>query len=165
MEGRRQASPRAPGQGAADAPLDQAPRSAPPDPTAARVDDVAAAEMTRSRLRQGPLEAIPTDPVIRPILAPGELVVSVRHHALVDWHPPAAEARTIEGDVYLTSTRLVAVGADVVAWDLELVSEADVTDRQLLLLLADGTGVALTIDRPASFRVKVQAARLGRVSG
>jgi len=129
------------------------------------VDDAAATEMTRRHLRQGPLEAIPPDEVIGPRLAPAELVVAVRRHALVDWHPVGATARSITGDVYLTSERLVVTGSDIATWDIGLIHEADVTDRQLLLVLRDGTGVALEVDRPASFRLKIQAARQGRVRG
>jgi hypothetical protein len=136
-----------------------------PGRTTARVDDVAAMELTRRRLRDGPLEAIPPDEVIGPRLLPAELVVAVRHHARVDCHPTDAAPRSMAGDVYLTSMRLILAGDDDAAWELGLIREADVTDRQLLLVLGDGTGIALTVDRPASLRVKVQAARQGRVTG
>lgn len=139
------------------------PQSVVPGRTTAHVDDLLATERTRHRLRMGPLDAIPPDDTIRPMLEPAELVVAVRHHALVDCHPAGAGERSLAGDVYLTSARLVVTGPDTAAWDLSSVGVADVTDRQLLLTLRDGTGIALTIDRPASFRVKVQAARQGRI--
>jgi len=163
MEDRRPPLPRETVREPGAAPLDQPAPPVVPGRTTTRVDDMAAAELTRHRLRLGPLEAIPPDDAIRPLLCPAELVVAVRHDALVDWHPVAAAARSIRGDVYLTSARLVVTGEDNLTWDLGLVREADVTDRQLLLALDDGAGIALTISRPASFRVKVQAARQGRV--
>jgi hypothetical protein len=55
--------------------------------------------------------------------------------------------------------RLIFVGGVVVAFSLIDVEEADLAAEHLLLVLRDGVGLLLAVDRPRLVRVQIAAAR------
>ena len=120
--------------------------------------DEAAADAERERLAREPLPTLPahSDQVFQ--LRPDELIHAELRTALVDRGkdiPPSG------GTLYLTSQRLVHVGNEAVEEiELERISDMAVAlERLLLVELADGSDLAIEVDRPRLLRVQVAAAR------
>ena len=133
------------------------------------VDDEAAALVARDRYRDGSIEPIEPDERIAVLLVPGEELFAVRRSALLDRREPQVGARCpaypgLAGDLYLTSTRLVHLGRFTMEYDLDAIREAVVSAEHLLLVLCDGTGLILDLDRPRLLRVEIAAARARRVA-
>jgi len=129
--------------------------------TDARLDELAATE-ARVRYRTAGMAPIAPDPVIARSLLPGECVLAAHHAILADsrafpeaWVP----AEGVPGELYLTTMRLIFVGGVVVAFSLIDVEEADLAAEHLLLVLRDGVGLLLAVDRPRLVRVQIAAAR------
>ena len=132
-------------------------------------DDEAAALVARDRYRDGAIEPIEPDERIAVLLVPGEELFAVRRSALLDRREPQVGARCpaypgLAGDLYLTSTRLVHLGRSTLEYDLDAIREAVVSAEHLLLVLCDGTGLILDLDRPRLLRVEIAAARARRVA-
>jgi len=146
-----------------------APRSSPAlrdaDAILARAaEDDAAAFEARERYRDREMEPLEPDARIAELLVPGEDVVAVRRSALLDRREPQPSAHcpgcpALAGDLYVTSTRFVHVGRTVVEYDLDAIREAIVSAERLLLVLSDGAGIILDVDRPRLLRVEIAAAR------
>lgn len=154
---------------------DQASRRGIPDAPAIRSElDEAAASRARAHYRREGMAALETDTGIAPLLEPGERIFATHRPARIRHRispagagdPPAAE-----GDLYLTSARLVLVGPTVIAVDLEEIEEAVLAGDTLLLVLRHGVGLALAVERPHLLRVQIAAARsvargpVGRLTG
>jgi hypothetical protein len=112
------------------------------------------------------MAAIWPDAMIRPLLAPGELVLAVRRRIGFE-RRPASEGKAGRrcGDLYLTSARLVLLvplEQRVIEICLDQVQEAMVSANQLLLVLHDGAGMSLEVDRPLLLRVELATARAAR---
>jgi hypothetical protein len=73
--------------------------------------------------------------------------------------PGGPAASGIEGDLYLTSQRLVLVGRLTLALELAALEEAVRTSGRLLLLLRDGQGVALDVADPQLLWAEIAEAR------
>ena len=65
----------------------------------------------------------------------------------------------LRGDLYLTSVRLMLLGRHEVGFDLDGIDEVMVCGEQLLLVMRDGTGIALDVELPRLLRVEIAAAR------
>jgi hypothetical protein len=126
---------------------------------AARVAaDEMAADAERDRLTREPLPVLKASPRIGFQLAAGERLHAERHAALLErgkaGHPSG-------GTLYVTSQRLVHVGGEAVEeFALDAITEMAVAlERLLLIELADGSDLAIEVDRPRLLRVQVSAAR------
>jgi len=131
-------------------------------------DDEAAALVARDRYRDGSIEPIEPDERIAVLLVPGEEVFAVRRSALLDRREPPPGGGYpaypgLAGDLYVTSTRLVHLGRLALECDLDAVREAVVSAEHLLVVLCDGTGLILDVDRPRLLRVEITAVRARRV--
>ena len=128
------------------------------------VTDQAAADEARLRFRRRGVERIDPDERIGPILEPDEQLVAVRRRAVM-YRPETREsgaASTGVADLYVTTRRLVLAGPDVHSFDLASIDEAVVSNERLLLVLCDGAGLVLEVDRPRLLRVEIAAARAAR---
>jgi hypothetical protein len=123
--------------------------------------DEAAADEARLRYRRRGVGRIDPDERIGPVLEPGEQLMAVRRSALLyrPETPEAGAASPLAVDVYVTSRRLVLMGPDTYAFDLAAVDEAVVSNESLLLVLCDGAGLVLEVNRPRLLRVEIAAAR------
>jgi hypothetical protein len=131
-------------------------------------DDEAAALVARDRYRDGAVEPIEPDERIAALLVPGEKVFAVRRSALLDRREPQPSAYCpgcpgLAGDLYVTSTRVVHLGRLKLEYDLDSIREA-VVSAERLLLLCDGGGLILDVDRPRLLRVDIAAARARHVA-
>ncbi len=125
------------------------------------LDEVAATE-ARVQYRVEGMPPLAADADVAPLLRPGERIFATRSSALVGRRTSpegAADPPAFEGDLYLTSARLVLVGEAVFEADLEDVEEAVLAGDQLLLVMRDGVGLSLNVDRPRLLRVQIAAAR------
>ena len=132
-------------------------------------DDEAAALEARDRFRDGSMEPIEPDARIAVRLVPGEQVLAVRRSAVLDRREPQPGAGYaaypgLAGDLYLTSARLVHLGRTALEYDLDAIREVTVSAEHLLLVLCDGAGLILDVDRPRLFRVEIAAVRAMRVA-
>jgi hypothetical protein len=119
--------------------------------------DEAAADDERARLSREPLPnmADGIEPSVR--LRPEEVVHAIRLHAMLE-----AGRGTLPsgGTLYLTSRRIVHLGAETLEVLLEDIAETGVALERLLLVdLADGSDLAIEVDQPRLLRVQVAAAR------
>ena len=124
--------------------------------------DEAAADAARARFRRQGLPALAPDERIEPLLEPGELLVAVRHAALLERRDPSPGERLttgVAGELYVTSRRLVLVGRLTLSVELAAIADAVVSGERLLLVLRDGHGVALQVAGPHRLWVEIAAAR------
>ncbi len=124
--------------------------------------DEAAADEARARYRTEAMPTLSPDARITPLLLPGEVVLAVRRSAMLERRQPAAGSGVpagLAGDLYLTSRRLVLVGRHTLAFDLEEIEEAMLAGERVLLVLRDGKGASLDVDRPRLLRVELAVAR------
>ncbi len=123
--------------------------------------DETEAGAARRRLRDGPLPHLEPDACIGAALLPGEWVVAVRRQAVLERRQAAAPATAgLAGSLHLTSRRLLHVGRHLIAYDVADIREVIVaSDSRLLLMLRDGIGLQLDIERPRLLRVKIAAVR------
>lgn len=129
--------------------------------------DEEAASKARIHYKEHGMEALPPDERIQHRLFPDEHVLAIRRGAGLDRRQPAVEAGSIvsnRGDLYLTSGRLVHLGDHAITLDLDQIDDAALAGERLLLVLRDGVGVALCVDRPRLFRVQIAAARAARAN-
>jgi hypothetical protein len=126
------------------------------------LEDEAAADAARDRLRTQPLATLPPDEHIGPLLLPGERVLAIRPSALLERRQPTPGARTasgVGGTLYLTSRRLVLVARTALSFGLDAVQEVMLSGERLLILLRDGQGLTLAVPQPRLLRVELAAAR------
>lgn len=130
---------------------------------AARDED--AADAARGRYRELGVEPIEPEERIRTLLAPGEELLAVRRRVVLDRPRSSADgqdADPVAGDLYVTSARLVHVGARVLSFDLDDIEDAELAGERVLMLLRDGVGIALQTEGPRLLRVQVASARAAR---
>ena len=125
--------------------------------------DEADAAKARRRYRSERMPAIGPDPAIGPLLAPGEQVLAVRRRIGFERRPASeGKAGRGRGDLYLTTARLVLLEQRAIEICLDQIQEAMVSANQLLLVLHDGAGMSLEVDRPLLLRVELATARAAR---
>jgi hypothetical protein len=126
-------------------------------------DDEAEAAAARERFRSEGLTALAPDAWIAPRLGSSEAVLAVVPAAALDRrHPPADP---LVGDLYVTNERIVLRGRIVVEVPLDRIDDAVLLGRRILLVLRDGGGMVLDVDRPQLLRVVIAAARSNRTPG
>lgn len=125
----------------------------------ADADEAAAAE-ARRRYQSERMASLGPDRAIAPLLVPGEDVLAVRRCVGFE-RLPASRGRGCagRGDLYLTSARLVLVGQPAIAIGLDEIEEAMLSGSRLLLVLHDGAGMSLEVERPLLLRVEIAMAR------
>lgn len=128
---------------------------------AARVaQDEAASDDARGRYQTDGLPVVEPEAGFAPLALPGEALHASRENALlertlVDAPKPIPEA----GALYLTSGRLLHVGAEATSIPLGDIEEMAVAlERLVLVRLRDGTHLAIDTDRPRLLRVQIAAA-------
>ena len=124
--------------------------------------DEAAAGEARERYRDRTMPRLEADARIAPLLAQDELVVAVRRRVVFDRRRPESRTvapRGLAGDLYLTSRRLVLVGRLMLSFGLGDIEQVVLSGERLLLVIRDGTGVALGVAQPRLLRVEIAAAR------
>jgi hypothetical protein len=137
-------------------PVPAAPHDA--DPVGARVSaDEAAADAERARLSNEPLPRL-VDGFEPPIqLSADEVVHAIRQAAMLEDRNGGAQSG---GTLYLTSRRLLHIGAQTREVALGAITEIAVALERLLLLdLTDGSDLAIEVDQPRLLRVQLAAAR------
>jgi hypothetical protein len=127
--------------------------------------DEAAASQARLRYKTHGLEPIEPDDSIRCLLMPAEHLLAVHRGVALNRRVQDALAGSLGsvwGDLYVTSARLIHIGGEVIVFELDHIEDAPIAEDRLLLLLADGVGIALDADRPRLLRVQIAAARAAR---
>jgi hypothetical protein len=127
----------------------------------ARADE-AAADEARERYRIQAMPALEPDARIARLLALDEHVVAVRRSAMLDRRQPVTGSHVpagVGGDLYVTSRRLVLVGRLTLSFDLLEIDDATLSGERLLLIVRDGAGLSLDVERPRLLRVEIAAAR------
>jgi hypothetical protein len=129
--------------------------------------DEAAADEARERYRREAMAPLEPDRRIAPLLARGEAVLAVRRSAVLERRQPVAGTTTAgpAGDLYLTSRRLVLLGRHTITIALGEVEEVMLAGERLLLVLRDGRGASLDVDRPRLLRVQLAVARAKERAG
>ena len=122
--------------------------------------DEEAADVARRRYRAHGMVELVADEQIGPLLEPLERVYATRRAAALDRRQPLpAPGACLPGDLYVTSRRVIQVGCPLVALDLADIREVELSGNRLLLMLTDGSSVALAVDQPRLLRVEISAAR------
>ncbi len=137
-------------------------RRVPGTPATAPELDESAAARARAQYRSEGIATLETDAGIEPLLEPGERIFAAHRPARLRRRVSpagAAEPPVMEGDLYLTSARLVLVGPTVVTVDLEEIQEAVLAGETLLLVMRHGVGISIALERPRLLRVQIAAAR------
>jgi hypothetical protein len=125
---------------------------------AARVSaDEAAADAERARLSNEPLPEVVDGVESSVQLWADEVVHAIRPSAMMEVGGQGGQSG---GTLYLTSRRLLHIGARTREVDLGAIAEIAVSLERLLLLdLADGSDLAIEVDQPRLLRVQLAAAR------
>lgn len=122
--------------------------------------DEASADEARQRLREYGIVAIEPDDRIGVLLAPGEKVVAVRRSVLLEHHQGSGEAAGgVAGDLYVTTRRLVHLGALQVAYGLCEIRDAVEAPGALRLIVGEDRGIQMSVPDPRVLRVEIAAAR------
>ena len=121
--------------------------------------DETAADALRLALREGPMQPVPADDTVSPLLQPDEQVLATRVSAVLN--PPAGGPGLpgYGGALYVTTQRLLHVGRMLVAIPLRQVREVSLAGERLLLTLDGGDGMSLETDQPRLLRVQISAAQ------
>jgi hypothetical protein len=122
--------------------------------------DEMAADRARYRLRARGIVAIEPDDRIGVMLAPGERVVAVRRAVVLERRTdPRGTDHGLDGDLYVTTTRLVLLGRLRVEIPIAEIREAVAAAGALRLLIGDGRGVEIRTSDPRVLRVEIAAVR------
>jgi hypothetical protein len=122
--------------------------------------DEAAADDARRRFREQGIVPIEPDDRIGVMLAPGERLVAVHRAASLErrkgWRDPAGG---LDGDLYLTTCRLVHLGRASIEYPLAEIREAVVGTGALWLVVTGARGVEIGVADPRVLRVEIAAVR------
>lgn len=122
--------------------------------------DEATAASARRRLREQGIIALEPDARIGVMLAPDELVVSVRRAVSVERRKDSRDpSQALCGDLYVTTSRLVCLGHVPVEVQLVKIREAVVASGALRLVVGDGQGLEIRTSDPCVLRVEIAAVR------
>ena len=119
-----------------------------------------AARDARRRLREQGIVPIEADCRVGVMLGQDELLVAVRRAVALERRRPCPpDPAGLGGDLYVTTRRLLHLGQRPIAYELDAIREVVVAGDQLLLVLDDGMGLAISVDDPRLLRVEIAAAR------
>src|SRR3954471_12295658 len=119
-------------------------------------DEVAAAE-ARARFRRDGLSAVAPDDAIAAILRPGERVVSIRPGTVAERHISDGSVEHVSGRLYLTTERLVLLGAAPAEIGLADVTELSLAGERLLVSVVGGGGLMVDAGSPRLLRTEIAA--------
>ncbi len=125
-------------------------------------DDEAAAAAARVAYQTEPMTRLEPDPAVAQLLAPGERLLAIRRWATLERRQPIPGerlARGLGGQLFITSRRLLHVGRLVLTFQLADITETALGAGHLLVVMRDGTGLALGVDQPRLLRVQIAEAR------
>jgi hypothetical protein len=122
----------------------------------AAADEDAAAE-ARARFRREGLPALPPDDAIAPMLGQGERVVAVRPGTIAERHGDDGSVGVVSGRLYLTTQRLVLLGAVTTEVPLGDVTELSLAGDRLLISVAGGRGLMVDAGSPRLLRTQIAA--------
>jgi hypothetical protein len=126
--------------------------------------DRAAADEARLRLRERGIVPIEPDHRIATMLHPDEAVVTFRASVAIDRRVATREPDAgLQGDLYVTTDRVVHLGRSNLSLDLDEISEAAIVGDTLRLVLDNESAVSLAVNDPRLLRVQIAAAREARV--
>ena len=122
--------------------------------------DEADSDEARHRYQTDGLPVVESETGFTPLALPGEVLHVFRENALLERTlPEAPEPSPQAGTLYLSSERLIHVGALTTSIPLGKIEEMAVALQRLLLIqLDDGTHLAIDTDRPRLLRVQIAAA-------
>lgn len=124
-------------------------------------DEVAATD-ARARYRtETPLRLEP-DERLAALLDHDEWLIAVRTSAILDRRVPRPgepAGAGLEGQLAVTSRRLILAGRHVLTFDLGEVEEIVLSGDRLLVVMRHGIGVALDVEQPRLLRVQIASAR------
>ncbi len=122
--------------------------------------DEADSDDARHRYQTDGLPVVESETGFTPLALPGEVLHVFREYALLERTlPDAPEPSPQAGTLYVSSERLVHVGALTTNIPLAKIEEMAVAlERLLLVRLDDGTHLAIDTDRPRLLRVQIAAA-------
>ena len=124
--------------------------------------DEAAADAERVRLATGELPNLSSELGTAVTLRPQETAHAIRHVSMLE----NGSTTLLGGTLYLTSQRLIHLGAERHEVELESIAESAVALERLLLLdLIDGSDLAIEVDQPRLLRVQLAAARAAARAG
>lgn len=126
------------------------------------LSDEAAADETRRRFRAEGIAPLAPDAPIAPLLGPDEHLFGIHRGAHFDRRQPEPGVRfepRLAGDLYVTSRRLVLIGRQTLSFELAAIEDAVVSAGRLLLVLRDGQGLMLEVERPRVLWVEIAIAR------
>ena len=122
--------------------------------------DEASASDARRRLRERGIVPIEPDERIGVLLAVGEQVVAVRRAISIERrtevHGPDPG---VQGDLYVTTARILCLGAVPIDVPLADIQEAVVGPGALRLVVGAGRGVEIRTADPSLLRVEISAVR------
>lgn len=124
--------------------------------------DEAAADWARDVYLTRAMTPMVPDDRIAPLLGPDEQILAVRRSVVLERRrpPPRSSGEaSLAGDLYVTSRRLVLLGRLTLAIELDEIEDAVVSGERILLVMGDGRGAALDVDRPRQLRVEIATAR------
>jgi hypothetical protein len=122
--------------------------------------DEAAADAAREQLATGGMPAIEPVTGFARVAKSGEVLHAVRYNAMLERAPTVGDAEELRGGTaYLTSSRLLHVGAQMMDVPLSEIDEMVVVlERLVLIRLRDGSDMAIEVDQPRLLRVQIAAA-------
>ena len=140
----------------------------PRDPTPA-MDEIAEAQLVtdeegarraREQYRDTGIPTIDADATVAPHLAGDERVLGVRAAASIARIDEVTQAAVRdEGPLYVTSTRLLHLGARLTSVSLADVEELAMADDRILMTIRGSRGLMLDVSEPRQLRVLLAAAR------
>jgi hypothetical protein len=122
--------------------------------------DEASADDARRRLRERGIVALEPDERIGVMLAPGEHVVAMRRSISIERRKGVHDPdQGVTADLYVTTARLVCLGAVPVDIPLCDIRDAFVAAGALRLVVGDGRGLEIRTLDPCVLRVEISAVR------
>jgi hypothetical protein len=122
----------------------------------AAADEDAAAE-ARARFRREGLPAVAPDEAIAPILQQGERVVAVRPGTIAERHGDDGSVGVVNGRLYLTTQRLVLLGAATTEIPIADITELSLAGDRLLVSVVGGRGLMVDAGSPRLLRTQIAA--------
>jgi hypothetical protein len=124
-----------------------------------RARDERAAATARRRLRAAGVIPIEPDERIGVLLNAEERVLAMRADVAVGCLDDPDKREPSAGSLYLTTERLLVLGAPSVELALSDIHEAEVLDRQILLRSRDGAALSIGVADAELLRMEIGAAR------
>ena len=148
-------------QASADLTTDSAATCAGIEADAASEADELAADAARRRYRCQPMQALAPDHAIAHLMRPAEQLLAVRASVRVERRQALDRlpGSALHSTLYLTSARLILIGPVEVILDVDEIEDIILSGERLLVILRDGKGLTLDVERPRLLRLEIANAR------